>query len=252
MQLQRAYLLHSRPYRDNSRLLNLFTENDGHIGVIAYTSSSGKNAKAGQLQPFAALELELKGDASLKTLSKVERAEKSLMLQQEYLYSGFYLNELLVRLLPENIAANELFYLYAQTLNALADGQAMEPLLRRFEMTLLQELGQGIDFSELQQMAEALDVPTEGHVAQPDAGYSSGNELFYHYRSQSGFVVADNSKEARYASSHLQQIGLGNLSQPDVLLTCKRLMRQVLNQQLGDKPLHSRSLFASHLNKGKK
>ncbi|MDN3652120.1 DNA repair protein RecO [Thalassotalea ponticola] len=256
--LQHAYLLHSRPYRDNSRLLNVFTRDEGHISVIAYSSSKGKNNKAGFLQPFAPLELELKGDGPLKILGQVEYAQKSLALKQQQLYSAFYINELLVRLLPENINADSLFATYAQTLHALNEGHPIEPTLRYFEIALLEELGQGLDFAVVDELALQHTQSTipdnaedEFALKEPSAMYFNQGEYYYHYRSEQGFILAENYREARYPGSHLQCIGELELTDANVLKTCKQLMRQLLNLQLGGKPLHSRRLFANYLNKGK-
>ena len=101
IQLHRAYLLHSRPFRDSSLLVNLLSEEHGHVSAIVYVGNSKKSNKKGLLQPFACLQIELKGQGDLKTLSRLEHAEKSINLTSHHLYSGFYLNELMVRLLPE-------------------------------------------------------------------------------------------------------------------------------------------------------
>ncbi|WP_371188403.1 DNA repair protein RecO [Thalassotalea maritima] len=238
-QYQRAYVLHLRPYRDNARLVNLLTENDGHVSAVVYTSSSGKNSKLGSLQPFSLLQVSLQGAGSLPILNKIERAEKSLNLQSQYLYSGFYLNELLVRLLPENISLDCLFADYHRTLLAFTQQNTLEPLLRQFELALLEELGLGLDFSTL-----------ESSLAEPEPTQQAVSLThpiqWYCYHKEQGFLLASaNAKMAVYNGQHLLAIAHGNLTEGDVLLTCKRLMRQVLFELLGGKPLNSRRLFAS-------
>ncbi|WOH37332.1 DNA repair protein RecO [Thalassotalea fonticola] len=231
--LQQAYLLHSRPYRDSSMLVNLLTEQNGHVSAVVYVGKGKKSNKKGLLQPFANLQIEIKGKNDLKNLSRIEHAEKSMQLSGNYLFSGFYLNELMVRLLPENIPLENLFSLYQNSLAQLLAQNDLEPLLRRFEMSLLAELGLSLDFSEL--TAKPLDV----------------NEPFcedVYFIQEQGFVSADyQCNLPSYKRSHLITIGDGKLEQADVLLTCKRLMRQVLKSYLGNKPLNSRKLFINKL-----
>ncbi|WNC69416.1 DNA repair protein RecO [Thalassotalea nanhaiensis] len=231
--LQQAYLLHSRPYRDNSMLVNLLTEQNGHVSAVVYIGKGKKSNKKGLLQPFANLHVEIKGKNDLKNLSRIEHAEKTMQLSGNYLFSGFYLNELMVRLLPENIPLENLFHLYQKSLEQLLAQDKLEPLLRRFEMNLLAELGLSLDFSE-------LTVPSSD-VTEPHC------EDVYFIQEQ-GFVSADyQCNLPSYKRSHLITIGDGKLEQAEVLLTCKRLMRQVLKSYLGNKPLNSRKLFINKL-----
>lgn len=231
--LQQAYLLHSRPYRDNSMLVNLLTEQNGHVSAVVYIGKGKKSNKKGLLQPFANLQVEIKGNNDLKSLSRIEHAEKSMQLSGNYLFSAFYLNELMVRLLPENIPLENLFSLYQESLTQLLAQNSLEPLLRRFEMNLLFELGLSLDFSEL--ATKPLDV----------------NEPYcedVYFIQEQGFVNADyQCNLPSYKREHLITIGDGILEQADVLLTCKRLMRQVLKSYLGNKPLNSRKLFINKL-----
>lgn len=250
--LHNAYLLHSRPFRDSSLLVNLLSEEFGHISAIVYVGKSKKSNKKGLLQPFSCLQIELKGQSALKTLSRVEHAEKTLQFKGNYLFSGFYLNELLVRLLPENIPCESLFHFYQQSLIGLQQEDLLEPLLRRFEMTLLEELGLSLDFSVLENddtdvahfpENEYSDIPLEYQVEQPSQNY-------WQFIPEQGFVKAQFEQQyPLYDGEHLAEIAMGNLIKSDVLLTYKRLMRQVLQRYLGNKPLHSRQLFVNRLAK---
>ncbi|TKB46176.1 DNA repair protein RecO [Thalassotalea mangrovi] len=227
--LQTVYLLHSRPYRENSLLLNLLSAELGHISAVAYAGSSRKNSKKAQLQPFSVLEVQLKVSGSMYTLSQIESATLPLPLSRQFLYSGFYLNELCVRLLPQNISCDPLFEQYHQALQQLNNQQSIEPILRKFEFSLLEELGLGIDFSVLE---------TEPGVAERDSQY-------WYYLPEQGLIPADYQLQAdKFCYQHLIAIRDGKLQQSDVLLTCKALMRQVFKPLLGNRPLQSRKLFA--------
>lgn len=249
IQLQRAYLLHSRPYRDQSLLVNLLTEQLGHVSAVVYIGKSKKSNKKGLLQPFASLLIELKGQGDLKTLSRLEHADKSLQLSGNFLFSGFYLNELMVRLLPENIGLDSLFSLYEQSLDNLLNQHKLESTLRQFEFRLLQEIGFSLDFSNIEESKGQYQItPNDANAFDQIDANSSVDE--YYYIAGKGFVEANYPLNSpRYLRQHLIAIGDGNLQQADVLFTCKRLMRQVLKSYLGSKPLNSRKLFSNRFAK---
>jgi len=164
----------------------------------------------------------LKGKTSLKSLARVEARAKSYSLAHHHLYSGFYLNELLVRLLSESIACPDLFRRYQNSLQALSENNDIEPILRKFEMGLLEELGLSIDFSPV---------------------FEKEADSFY-YVPQQGFIPAEQALALPcYDGKHIKAIALLQLSSQQVLQSFKVLMRQVLSPLLGNKPLNSRKLF---------
>lgn len=219
---QSAFLLHSRPYRENQILLEFLTAQQGKISAISYLGKSLKSNKKALLQPFTPLKIVLKGQGNLKYLKRVEPDSKSYQLVGNYLYSGFYLNELQVRLLGEHIPYNELFCQYQQSIKQLAEKNSIECILRDFEKSLLEELGMSIDFSPV----------------------FSENDTNYYYFPEQGFMPAI-SKLAQpcYNSQHLQAIAQEDPSNKEVMQTYKILMRQIINHLLDGKPLNSRKLF---------
>ncbi len=217
---QRAFLLHSRPYRENQLLVDLLTENDGKIGAVIYSGKTAKSNKKSILQPFSPLLIAYKGKSNLKSLTMVESAGKSLLLTGRFLFSAFYVNELLVRLLPELISCEPLYKQYVMTLRALEAKEFIEPSLRKFELALLEELGIALDFEP--------------------AGHSDYRYLSF--CTESGFVPSD-SAIGNYDKHHIQAIAQNNFHTPEVLLTFKRLMREIIDHLLGHKPLHSRKFF---------
>lgn len=220
---QLAYVLHSRPYRENQVLIDLLTENDGKIAAISYIGHSGKSSRKALLQPFLPINISLKGQHALRNLARVESAGKSVLLKQKALFSAFYLNELLVKLLPENIPCDELFLHYQTSLNTLLISDDIELTLRRFELMLLAELGVSFDFTLIFE-----------HTA---AGF--------YYSPEDGFIPAYTKlKQPCYDRTHLQAIANDDLTSSLVLTTLKMLMRQVINHLLGGVPLNSRKLFS--------
>lgn len=217
---QAAFLLHSRPYQENKLLVELLTEYDGKIAAVTYAGQSKKSNKKALLQPFLPLQVAFKGKHQLKSLSRVEAFGKSYALTGRTLYCGFYLNELLVRLLPESIPCLGLYQHYVETIKQLDKSVAAEPLLRKFEMSLLDELGLSLDFSQA----------------------ASYNSEYVSFNFDSGFEPSLKT-EYSYFRQDIVALGQGALNHPSALNTAKRLMRNLINQLLGNKPLNSRKLF---------
>lgn len=229
IQSQPAYLLHSRPYRDTSLLVDFITQDFGCIRAVARGVRSPKSKTRALLQPFIPLIINLSGKSELKTLGQVESQANSLALKHKALFAAMYVNELLVRLIHKQESDLEIFSLYAETLINLSMNAEIEPVLREFELNLLELLGYGIDFSMLDQVA----------VNEEDG-------CCYHYHNENGFERRNeaNSKLEKYFSSFaLQQIANKNFKEPETLKAAKRLLRTALSAHLGDKPLSSRNLF---------
>lgn len=228
---QHAFVLHSRPYRENQQLVDLFTEHDGKVSALVFVGQSKRSIKKGLLQPFLPIEVILKDNGKIKTISQIESRGRSLALIKHSLYSAFYINELLIRLLPERIACQPLFNQYQLTITALAQEQVIAPELRYFELALLAELGLSFDFSPLFEHSTA----------------------YFSYQEDQGFVPVYESLNTKnemvcFKSMHLQAIAQQifhgiKLTEAEIEMTFKLLMRQVINQLLGNKPLNSRKLF---------
>jgi len=227
---QSGFVLHTRPYRENQQLVDLLTESDGKVTASVYVGQSKRSIKKGLLQPFLPLRLTLKGHSNFKHISQVDSLAKSFPLVKHSLFSAFYINELLIRLMTEYIACPELFSQYQDTISALAQGEEIAPQLRRFEIVLLAELGLSFDFTP---------------VFEHDVSH-------FYYIAEQGFVPvyetrAKNSEKC-FDKRHLQAIAKQNnlsnyVATPETDNTFKLLMRQVINQLLGNKPLNSRKLF---------
>lgn len=228
--LQSAFLLHSRPYKENQLLLDFITEFDGKISAVTYVSNSAKSNKKALLQPFIPLKISYKGKSSLKNLTLVEATGKPYSFKGNYLYSGFYLNELIVRLLTDLLPCTDVFNQYKLSLYELSQNKPIEVTLRYFELTLLEELGQTIDFSVLLEEVDAEDIN------KPASHFS--------YQCEQGFMpVFNNTSQTCYHRQHLLAIAQQNLSTKEVLYTFKLLMRQIMAPLLGNKPLNSRKFF---------
>lgn len=223
--LQDAFLLHRRPYRETSLLLNLLTREFGVVGLVAKGARRGRGQQAALLRPFCPLSLSWAGRSNLPTLTAVEARGTSWNLLGKALFCGFYLNELLVRLLPAQDPQPGVFALYEAALQGLASGKSLEKHLRLFELALLDELGYGPD---LHREADS------GRVVHPDG--------HYRYQAEMGLYAASPGVGAVRGST-LLGLRNGHLNGVDALNEAKRLMREILHHHLGGRPLKSRELF---------
>lgn len=228
--LQPGYIVHSRPYRDSSALLDVFTAEYGRISLVArgVRRQSRNGSRGALLQPFIPLLVSFSGRAELKTLIGTESVQGMIDLRGERLFSGMYLNELLVRLLHRNDAHPALFAAYDRTVKALAAGSVVDIELRRFEITLLGELGY------------SFDLGVDGISGQPVQ-----KDQWYRYDSGFGLVVCSDTVSrptTAYSGADLLVMAAGELGGP-VRQTAKRLLREALATHLGDLPLRSRELF---------
>lgn len=231
--LQPAYILHSRPYRDSSAILEVFSAEHGRISLVAKgarrRTRGGSNAAL--LQPFTPLLLSFSGRSEMKTLTQVESAGVALSLRGDRLFSGLYVNELLMRLLHRHDPHPALFAAYGEAIGALATASSVDGVLRRFEFRLLEDMGYSFDLSS--------DGRT-GEVVQENA--------WYHYHPDYGLVqrmgVADPARPA-YAGSELKLMSRGEFT-GEARLAAKRLVRQALADHLGEAPLKSRDLFRNY------
>jgi DNA repair protein RecO (recombination protein O) len=228
--LQPAYILHTRPYRDTSLLIDFLTPDFGRVTAVARGVRKNKTPRRQLLNPFSRLLLCWQGKTDMKLLTNFESDNHFLTLTANHLYSGFYLNELLVRLLPEMDRHNGLYYAYEQTLDALQSQSDIEPLLREFEFRLLDELGYGLDFS-----------------VDARSGYAIDMQAMYECHVQEGFFSAHTDVPAQFLlkGEWLLAIAAGDYSDSATRLAAKHLSRRMLKPLLGSRPLNSRQLFIS-------
>ncbi len=229
--LESAYVLHRRPYRETSFLVELFCKEHGRITVVASGARKTKSATQGLLQPFIPLMVSFSGKGELMALSHVEACGSVARLQGDCLFAGFYLNELLTALLQKWDAHSELFCLYQDALEGLHAPELQQAILRTFELRLLEELGYGIlpkDSAELAAMFQA--------------------EKYYRFIPEQGFVLSElqgvvaNSSNI-FLGKSLLAMAEENWQDETCLKDAKRLIRFVLTPLLGAKQIYSRQLF---------
>jgi len=234
VQLARAYVLHQRPFRDSSLIVEAFTRDYGRLTVFAH-AARGPRSRFGALQPFRALLLSWSGRGEAPTLSAAECAdapasEAAAALPTARLMSGFYLNELLMKLLTRHDPHPNLFDQYEATLGQLCHSPSAEAPLRLFETRLLEYIGYGLNLA-----AEA----DTGEPVRPDG--------YYHFRpGVHGFVVAEPASPGAIPGHLLRGLAAGSAPSGEVQQRQARaLMRAALDHCLEGRELTTRVVARS-------
>lgn len=233
IELEPAYILHRRPYRNTSYVLEVFTENQGRIAVAARSARGPKSRYRGKLELFYPMRMSWSGKYELKNLGIVDFDGQPMLLNDTALICGFYLNELILKLLPHADPHPKLFLYYEKALMSLRGSaepsslrgslrpkQSLEQTLRYFEKKLLDEIGYGLTINPEQ--------------INPDA--------FYQYVPMQGFQLTEQSDLA-YQGRCLIGLYQENLQTTRELKDAKRLMRLMIYEQLHGKELQSRVLL---------
>lgn len=156
---QPAYVLHARPYRETSLLLECLSREHGRLGVVA-RGVRGERARLrrAQLEPFQSLSMDLLLRGEMATLTAVECVGTPMRLTGDAGLAGLYLNELVVRLTGRQDPSPPLFDAYALTVQRLASGESLAWTLRRFERDLLEATGYGLQLQHDSDSGEPLDA----------------------------------------------------------------------------------------------
>ena len=217
-----AFLIHRRMYQGSSLLLDFFTRDFGKIRLIARGARNSKTS----LQMFQCLSISYKGKGELKSLSQWEIADQPRRLLGDDLILAIYINELILRLLPEgdeHIEIFESYWTFISNLNTLASNEK-EYALRKFENQLLDDLGYGIDFN-FDIDGSAIDKDLKYNFIEHQ-GFTSNNEGLFNGKT---LLRLSNSDEA--------------ITDANELSILKKMNRKRLKSLLGDKPLKSKELF---------
>lgn len=219
-----GWLLHRRPFRDSSALVDLLLPGRGLVRAVARGIHSGRSRLAQVLQPFSPLYASCTGRGELDTLTRAESAGPPLLLAGEALICAFYLNELLVRLLPQDEECDLLLAAYGQTLQGLLLAERpAAAVLRPFEALLLAHLGFELDWQQ------------DGH-GQPLQAAAR-----YHFTASDGWVMGGRPPR-QVSGATLLQMNLPPHGD-EWLQAARAVLRQMLDQLLGDRPLQSRALM---------
>jgi DNA repair protein RecO (recombination protein O) len=224
-----GFILHTYPFKETSVVAEVFTRSHGRTALIARGARRPTSAMRGLMQPFTPLLLSWFGKSELKTLHAAEWQGGLTAPQGRALMCGFYLNELLLRLLARGDAHELLYDRYADTLDQLAGearGTDYERILRHFEKNLLSEIGYGATF----------DVDA-------DSGTPIEAGVRYVFQPERGALRASGQPGCPVSGQTLIDLAAGRFEQPATLIEAKTLMRTLINHTLGAKPLYTRQLL---------
>jgi DNA repair protein RecO (recombination protein O) len=231
VQLEPAFLLHHYPWRESSRIVEIFTRGHGRVSLFARAARRGKSALPSALQPFGEMLVSWNARGEAGQLAGAERSGPATVLAGDRLMSGFYLNELLIRLLPRHDAHPALYDAYAQVVAELGDpGSDPARDLRVFEKRLLEELGWGLDLEH-----------------ESGSGAPIEPARTYRYRIDGGAQAIDGVADDPlvFAGASLLALARERLDDPRHLADARRLLRAALDQCLDGRALRTREVMRS-------
>lgn len=234
VQQQPAYILHRRPFRDTSQILDVVTRDYGRIAVVARGSRNTKSRLGGLLRPFLPLSMSWVAKSDLGTLTGAETLGPPSAMAGDAVFSAFYVNELLLHFLHRHDPQPEIFALYAEVIAALVGVADVAASLRSFELEFLSLLGYAVNLNHEFGSNESLS--TDGH---------------YQFRMEQGLVAVDRTDGPMVFSGEiLTGIAEQRFAEPDILRSANRLLREVISFHLGGKELKSRKVLVD-LHRGK-
>ncbi|MEJ2515999.1 MAG: DNA repair protein RecO [Gammaproteobacteria bacterium] len=220
-------MLHRRPFRDTSLVVEVFTRHHGRVGLVARSARGPRSRFRGVLQPFALLLLSWRIRGELGTLTGVEPAgPPPPPAAGTRLLSMFYVNELVLRLTQRQDPHAELYDAYGDVLARLGREPAPAPALRVFEKRLLESLGYGVDLA-----VDASGRPVEATKT-------------YRFDPEAGVFACDPGTAGALSGGSLLALAREAPESPGELADALRLTRTALDAQLGDKGLKTRELLA--------
>jgi DNA repair protein RecO (recombination protein O) len=231
LEQQPAFVLHSRPYRETSLLLECLTRDHGRLGIVArgVRSERGRLQRS-QLEPFQSLALDLQLRGELATLRGAESVAAPLRLSGDAGMAGLYVNELVVRLTERQDPHPALYAAYAQTLSRLAVGESLGWHLRRFERDLLAELGYALQLDGDADSGEALQV-----------------DALYAYRPEHGPVRCNANDPNALRGGDLLSLLEDRMPDAQGLHALRGMMRELIRFHLGGVELRAWRVFRTGL-----
>ena len=233
--MDRAYVLHTYPYRETSLILQAWTEKHGRMGLVAKGARRPKSAHRSLLVPFQPLSIDWFGRGELRTLKTAEPAAPATPLSGQSLLSAFYLNELLLKLTHRDDPHEGLFDAYDQAISELRRisremGKiGVEVVLRRFELRMLQELGYAVELAHEVRTGEPIDAAREyWYVAERGPVASEGEGAMANAVKLRGLTLIDLER--------------GRFEEPATVAQAKQLMRLLINHSLNGQELATRAL----------
>lgn len=230
--LERGFILHHRPYRNTSLIVDCLTERFGRQSLVAQGARRPTSRQSAVLQPFRRVRLSWIRRGELGRMTHVEADADSLDIRGDALLAAFYLNELLLRLVPGGDHNDEIMSCYSNCLDQLAESESAARAVRLFELELLEALGYRIDLDQ--------DFRT-GKPIEPECDY-----VFEH---EGGLTASDtHATMETFSGTHLISLRERRLDESASLRSAKRLLGGILDVHLGGRPLKTRQVMRDIVN----
>lgn len=227
-----CYILHSRDYRESSLILEIFSREFGRVSLVAKGAKRNKKRQAINYNLYQKYHISWVSKSELGTLVDIDLANLMKSLKPGQIMTGFYMNEIILRLLHKHESHTELFDSYDTTISKLLIDEPEQILLRYFEKTLLQSLGYGVVLDHDVQTGEAI-------IAEED--------YFYVFDFGPSIETRNVRPGIKISGKTLLELNTETLLDPENINEAKMLFRSILNQYLGDKPLASRQLYQAYI-----
>jgi len=226
VQQQPGYILHHRPFRDTSQILDIVTRDHGKIAVVARGSRGSRSRLAGLLRPFLPLRVSWVAKSDLGTLTGAEAAGSPSGVTGDAMFSAYYVNELLLHFLHRYDPQPEIFALYEEVIKALLVAENIAAALRSFELEFLSLLGYAVNLDQEFGSRDPLDSDQD-----------------YEYRMEQGPVAVERSGPLVFSGAVYREIAAQRFEKPDILRAANRLLREIIAFHLGGKELKSRKVM---------
>jgi len=228
-----GYILHHRPYRDTSRILEVLVRDHGRLTLFARGARGPKPRFGGVLQPFDLLLLSFQVGREAGQLTGAESAESAAALPAGSLMAGFYLNELLLKLTTRHDPIPEIFEDYRRALSGLRAGGRIEAVLRVFEKRLLEAVGYGVDLTSEARTGKAIEA-----------------EGFYRFVASEGLVPAVELDADAVAGTSILALAREELGEGRALEDARKVLKAVLTERLEGKELTTRRVARAVASRG--
>ena len=219
--------MHSYPYKETSLIVDVFTRDHGRVALVAKGAKRPHSRLRGVLQTFQPLSLGWSGKSEVRTLTGAEWVGGMLPLEKAALLCGFYLNELLFKMLARDDPHPALFDHYVATLNQLAHLEPAPIVLRKFERALLKETGVGGNLTMCTDSKAAVE-PNGIYVVEPEQGVR---------------VALPSDTAPRISGKTLLDMEQENYADSTTQTQSKFLMRFLLAHHLAGTPLNTRQIL---------
>ncbi len=232
VELTPCYILHRRDYSESSLILEVFSREHGRINLIAKGAKRNKKQQSVNHNLYQKYLISWVAKSELGTLTNIELMTSATSLKPEVMMAGFYMNEIMLRLLHKHESHPELFDSYDTAIHRLLNEESEQIILRYYEKTLLQSLGYGVIFDH--------DVQS-GEEVHADKNY------FYKFDFGPSLISVNTESGIKISGKTLLELDAETLFDIKNINEAKLLLRSILNQHLGDKPLASRELYQAYI-----